>query len=179
MAFSSLGQAAPEDALISSIETIGRTPSDLPVERVTLKSLLVALAAVEGKTSDESSILPKSIEALKAKLQVAGLHMQGAPLMQFKSLDDKDFTAELMLPVNDRPKEQGTDLRFGKSYEGKALRVTHKGSLESLEDAYFELETFVEDQGFDIENTMIERYLTDPLTTAPKDMVTEIYVPLK
>lgn len=177
-----LGATAPvaaENALTSSVETIGRTPSDLPVERVVLKVLPVAIEKAEGKLAEAPGDLPKAIGALTEKLKAKGIEVTGAPLVQFNAADEKNYSADIMLPIAALPKEPAADLRFGASPEGAALLVVHKGPLASIEDTYFEIQTFVEDQGLEIGDTTIERYVTDPAKTEPKDMQTEIYVPLK
>jgi effector-binding domain-containing protein len=171
--------ALAEDAFVTSAEPLGRTPSDLPVERVIMKSQPVAIEKAEGRLAEAPTELPKAIDALKAKLGAKGIEVAGAPLVQFNTADEQAYAADVMLPVAALPKESVADLHFGNSPDGQALRIMHKGPLMSIEDTYFEIQTFVEDQGLDIGDTTIERYVTDLAKTAPKDMLTEIYVPLK
>jgi effector-binding domain-containing protein len=171
--------AAAEDKFSTSVELLGRTPSDLAVERVTLNAVPVAIEKAQGKLNRAPAELPKAIDALKARLKEKGIDVVGAPLAQFNAADEENYSAEIMLPLAALPKQPPTGLHFGHSPAGKALRVMHKGPLASLEDTYFEIQTFVEDQGLEIGEVTIERYLTDPVKTAEKDMLIEVFVPLK
>lgn len=165
--------------LVTKAETLGRTPSNLVVERVELAALPAALDLVQGDLKAAPQELPKAINALRGKVGEAGLSAADAPLVMFTAIDDKRFSAQILLPLSEKPKEPPSDLTLSETPKGQALRIVHKGSLESLEDTYFELQTFTEDGDFEINDRMIERYLTDPAVTAPDSMVTEIYVLLK
>lgn len=165
----------------SNAEIVGRTPSDLVVERVTIKSLLAASEHVEGELDDASTLIFKAVERLKEKIQRTG---QGKPLAGeppmalFTNISSKSFAADVLVPLEQMPPSPG-EVGAIQSPEGKALRVVHKGPLEKIEDTYLELQTFVEDGDFETAERMIERYPTDPAKTDPKDMITEIYVLLK
>ncbi|MES2906875.1 MAG: GyrI-like domain-containing protein [Pseudomonadota bacterium] len=168
-----------DDKLVVAAEVLGRTPSDLPIERVRMKAMPVAVQKVEGQLADAPKDLPKAINALKAKLGAKNIEIADVPLVEFKTATEKTYTASILLPLVERPKEPDQGIELDQFYGGKALRITHKGPLEKLEDTYFELQTFVEDGDFEIQDTTVERYLTDPSTTAPDDMVTEVYLLLK
>jgi effector-binding domain-containing protein len=171
--------ALGEDAFVSSAEPLGRTPSDLPVERVEMQSQLVVVEKMEGKLADAPALISKALSSLQEKLRPTGIKVAGPALAVFTAAEEDHFIADAMLPIPKALYEPVDGLVFGTSPAGKALRVIHKGPLTSLEDTYFEIQTFVEDQGLEIGNTTMERYITDPAKTAPKDMLTEIYVPLK
>ena len=171
--------ALADDKLVGAVEPLGRTPSNLAVERVTLKAIPVAVGNVQGRLAAAATELPKAIDALTVKLKEKNIEIVGPPLAQFNAASEENYSADIMLPVIAPLEEQISGLRFGLSPAGKALRVTHKGPLASIEDSYFEIQTFVEDQGLEVSEVTIERYMTDPAKTAEKDMLTEIYVPLK
>ncbi len=174
--------AMAEGGFVQAIEPLGRTPSDLAVERVTLTPQPVAVTRVMGKPAEAPALIPKAIAELQEKIRASGvdnLLKADPPLAMFVQADESSFSADVMMPVTGIDQAKAAGFTFTQSPAGKALRIVHVGPLDSIEDTYFELQTFVEDQGFDVGDYTLERYMADPAKTAPKDMRTEVYVPLK
>lgn len=171
-----------DKGFLTDVQPQGRTPSDLAVDQVKLVSQAAATEHVQGTLEEAATLLPRVIDQLKEKVGKAGLSPAGPPLTVYTSIDDNNFVADIMVPLAaEAPAGAAGDLKFARTPSGKALRIVHRGPLETIEDTYNELETFVEDKNIDlIEPTIeIERYLTNPAITAPTDMVTEVYVPVK
>lgn len=159
--------------------SLGRTTGDVEVEEVTLAPVPVVVSRVRGATAEVTLIVRAGFGELLAKAAGAGLSPAGAPMTVFVSIGDADFEADLMLPVAVASAPLPEGLRAGTSPEGRAVRLVHAGPHEALDESYEQLATFLEDRGLAVKDTVIERYLNDPRTTAGSDLLTELYVLVK
>jgi effector-binding domain-containing protein len=156
--------------------SLGRTTGDVEVEDVTLAAVPVVMSRVRGATAEVTLIVRAGFGELLAKAARAGISPAGPPMTVFLSIGDADFEADLMLPVAAVPAPLPDGLRAGASPEGRAVRMVHAGPHEELDESYEQFATFLEDRGIAVKDTVIERYLNDPRTTAGNDLLTELYV---
>ncbi len=61
----------------------------------------------------------------------------------------------------------------------KAASTVHTGPYEDIESAYLALAEWMNDNGHEPEGASYEFYLNDPGTTAPEDLQTMIFIPVK
>ena len=62
---------------------------------------------------------------------------------------------------------------------GRMLRATHKGPYETLETTYNVIFAWMAEHGREVIGPIREVYPNDPHEVAAKDILTEIYVPVK
>jgi effector-binding domain-containing protein len=69
---------------------------------------------------------------------------------------------------------------------GRALRVVHRGPYDGLRATYGEIDAWLRSRGaiqseadWNRYMPMWEEYLNDPTTTAPEDLITRIFLPLR
>lgn len=158
------------------IARIGHTAGGRDVDEVTLISGPVLVLKVAGRLDAVPETFNKGFEQLLGALNGAGLKAVNAPMAVYTSIDDSSFKADLMVAVTAMPETAPKGLAIGRSPSGKAIRVLHIGPMEKIEEAYADLETFVDDKGLNLRDIFLERYLTEPSTTPANDMRTEIYV---
>lgn len=158
---------------------LGTTVSGIPVHDVDLIPGPAVSRRVRGAPDAMIEILDRGFGELMAAVGRAGLTPANAPIAVFVEIDDRSFSAELMVPLAAAVSGPSPGLTPTTTPSGRALRVLHVGSYESLEETYAEIETFIEDKGLDIRELFVERYLNEPRTTAPMDLRTEVYVMLR
>lgn len=61
----------------------------------------------------------------------------------------------------------------------KVAYLVHKGSYETMSLAYKKLYEYIKEKGLDMNGPMAEIYLSDPNTTKPEDILTEIQVMIR
>lgn len=153
--------------------------SGIPVDEVELIAGPVVYRRVRGAPDDMIALLDRGLSELNAAAFQAGITAIGPPFAVFVEIDDQRFAADMMLPVATRPPAPLAGLQLGSSPAGRAIRVRHVGSYESLEETYAEIETFVEDKVLDIRELFVERYMNTPRNSAPMDLQTEVFVLLR
>jgi effector-binding domain-containing protein len=60
----------------------------------------------------------------------------------------------------------------------KVASLVHKGSYESIGEAYEKILSFVQEKRLQINGPMMDLYLNDPNTVQPNDILTEIQIPI-
>jgi effector-binding domain-containing protein len=161
------------------LRTLGTTVSGIPVDEVELIAGPVVYRRIRGAPDDMIALLDRGLSELNAAAFQAGITAIGPPFAVFVEIDDQRFAADMMLPVATRPPAALPGLQLGSSPAGRAIRVRHVGSYESLEETYAEIETFVEDKVLDIRELFVERYMNTPRNSAPMDLQTEVFVLLR
>jgi effector-binding domain-containing protein len=83
------------------------------------------------------------------------------------------------VPVEETPKNLPKNLSMGKSPEGKALKFTHRGSYDNMDNTYEAITNHLDDKQLEAQDMFVEEYVTDPLKTPEDKLTINIYVPLK
>ncbi|AWN47931.1 AraC family transcriptional regulator [Methylobacterium terrae] len=151
-------------------------PSD--VDEVTLPAKPAAILSGTAKWDQAVPSLKDAIAKVEAALAQAGIKAVGKPLSVFTRTDDDGFQYEVMVPVeaapNPRPAGLPDDLRFGATPSGKALRFTHKGPYEGIDQTYETVTAYLDAKGIIVQDAFVEEYLT-PLAS-PSDDALEVNI---
>jgi effector-binding domain-containing protein len=68
---------------------------------------------------------------------------------------------------------------MGQSPSGKMLKFVHRGSYDAMDTTYEAITNYLDTKQLEAQDTFIEEYLTDPLTTAEDELVINVLVPIK
>ena len=151
-------------------------PSD--VDEVTLPAKPAAILSGNAKWDQALPSLKDAIAKVEAALAQAGIKANGKPISVFNRTDDDGFQYEVMVPVeavpNPRPAGLPDDLRFGATPSGKALRFTHKGPYEGIDQTYETVTAYLDAKGILVQDAFVEEYLT-PLAS-PSDEALEVNI---
>ncbi|MBV1708192.1 MAG: GyrI-like domain-containing protein [Hyphomicrobiales bacterium] len=128
----------------------------------------------------------QAIQALTARLKsaadAAGLAIASPPQMVFLATSDDGYTYNAMLPLT-APVPAGTKLPegflTGETPAGKAVRFSHDGAYQDIDDTYEVLTAWLDDRGLDTRNMFIEEYLNTAKDNADPSLKVHIYVLLK
>jgi DNA-binding transcriptional MerR regulator/effector-binding domain-containing protein len=115
-------------------------------------------------------------DRLYRKIAAEKLTMLGTPMTIYHILeyDHESYDTEFAIPVAETVK--GTRDLPG----GLCARSVLKGSYSELTSVYARLREWIENEGYELVNSLYEVYITDPYhITAPEDNVTEVYIPVK
>ena len=119
----------------------------------------------------------KTVNAFIAK---QGLRPNGPAMTVYTQADDTGFQFQAAVPIAEEPKELPKgDIAVGQSPGGKALKFTHRGSYDAMDNTYEAITNYLDEKRLEAADAFIEEYATDPVTTPEDKFVVTVYVPLK
>lgn len=136
---------------------------------------------VRYRTSMNSDEIGRLVgEAFQKLGQFIGQHgiaPAGPPLSVYYDYANDGMTMDVGFPVGPEgiAKASG-DIMAGETPSGAAMKVIHKGPYDKLRDTYAEIERRFEDEGIPMSAKSWEVYVSDPDSTPPDDLLTEIYM---
>jgi effector-binding domain-containing protein len=86
---------------------------------------------------------------------------------------------EVAVPVTGRISIEDPSVEVRNLKPLKVASLVHKGSYESIGEAYEKIMGYVRDEELEITGPMMDLYLNDPNTVNPDDILTEIQIPVK
>ena len=109
-----------------------------------------------------------------------GKQIAGAPYCFYTnaSEDYMTFDIELGIPVSEAVPVSG-EIYMSRTYEGKALVGTHKGTYKDLEKTYCALMDYAKENSIDIANDCYDYYLSNPADTPEDELLTLVIFPIK
>ncbi len=135
-----------------------------------------------GRWDDGLQAIQALIARLKAAANTANLTVAGPAQMVFLATSDDGYTYNAMLPLT-APVPAGTKLPegflVGSTPAGKAVRFSHDGAYQDIDDTYEVLTAWLDDRGLDTRNMFIEEYLNTAKDNADPSLKVHIYVLLK
>lgn len=104
----------------------------------------------------------------------------GAPYCFYTNANEdySQFDIELGIPVNEAVLASG-EIFISKTYEGKALVGTHKGSYKDLETTYIALMDYAKENSIECTNDCYDYYINDPAETPESELLTKVVFPIK
>jgi effector-binding domain-containing protein len=107
-----------------------------------------------------------------------GMEPAGAPYAMYFNMDMENLEVEAGFPVEKALPGEG-EVISSTIPGGEVASTIHKGSFDTLEQSYTALTSFVKEQNKVPTGICYEVYLSDPETTKPEDMLTELVYLLK
>lgn len=168
---------------------IAQSPSDKPStpppstdanaikpEPFEMKARPVALVESKGNWDDAEDLLNDAFKEIFSALADKSLHAAGLPMVEYLDSNDKTFAFRAMVPVDAPPDTDfGEDVQMGMGPSGPAIKVSHEGPFDELEQVYNRIDDYLAGQHLQMDR-VVEEYATDQSVTAPNKQVTNIYV---
>jgi len=156
-------------------------PSDDPFgEDVTLTAKTVVYLKGSGNWDSAYETLVDAFKSVYAFLDKQGIKRAGPSMTIYTSADDTGFQFQAAVPVTDDLKDPPKgDIELGKSPAGRALRFVHRGSYDSMDTTYEAITNHLDEKRLEAQDTFVEEYETDPVTTPEDKLVVNVYVPIK
>lgn len=148
-------------------------------EAINMSARSVVLVKANAKWDTAFDTIIKTIKSAQAALDKAGGKAVGPYLIIYTSTDDKGFSFQVAIPVDDAPANLPKELTKGLSPAGKALKFVHRGSYDNMDNTYEAITNHLDEKKLEALDSFIEEYTTDPLNTAEDKLIINVLVPLK
>ena len=156
-------------------------PSDDPFgEEITLSAKTIVYLKGTGTWDNAFETLTDAFKSVYAFLDKQGIKRAGPSMTIYTSADDTGFQFQAAVPIAEEPKDAPRgDIELGKSPAGRALKFVHRGSYDSMDGTYEAITNHLDDKRLEAQDTFVEEYETDPVTTPEDKLVVIVYVPVK
>ena len=123
------------------------------------------------------SVTETAFSRLGQFLGTSGVVALGPPMVVYHDWSADSTAVDVGVPVSAADAQKaGGDVLAGMTPGGHALKVVHTGPYDDFPATYAAIDAAMKDAGIPDSARMWEVYLNEPGTTAPADLVTEIYV---
>jgi effector-binding domain-containing protein len=161
-------------------EGIQTKPGDPFGEEVTLTSKPIVYVKGTGAWDSAFATISSALKKVEAYADKAGLKADGQPMTIFTATDDHGFDYQAAIPLAQPPKDPPKgDIAAGQSPEGRALEFVHRGSYEAMDDTYEAITNYLDEKRLESKDLLIEQYVTDPASSDEKNLVVNVFVPIK
>jgi effector-binding domain-containing protein len=169
--------AAPAPVAPEGIQT---KPGDAFGEEVTLTAKPIVYVKGTGAWDSAFATISGALKKVEAYVDKAGLKADGPPMTIFTATDDHGFDYQAAIPLAQPPKDQPRgEIAAGQSPEGRALKFVHRGSYEAMDDTYEAITNYLDEKRLESKDLLIEQYVTDPASADEKNLVVNVFVPIK
>lgn len=149
-------------------------------EETVLTAKTIIFLKGNGTWDTAFDTLVDAYKSVYAFLEKQGVKPAGPPMTIYTQADDTGFTFQASVPVTEPPTEAlRGDMAVGKSPAGRALKFVHRGNYDSMDTTYEAITNHLDEKQLEAQDTFIEEYVTDPLTTAEDKLIINVFVPIK
>ncbi len=172
--------ATPSQPAPSAPQAITPAPGQSFGEDVTLTAQTIVYVKGSGTWENAFATISGALRKDKAYLEKEGLKADGMPMTIFTATDDTGFDYEAAIPIAEPPKNPPRgEIALGKSPEGRALKFVHNGSYDDLDNTYEAIGNYLDTKRLEAKDTLIEQYVTDPISADPSKLTVNVFVLLK
>ena len=169
--------AAPPPVAPEGIQT---KPGDAFGEETTLTAKPIVYVKGTGAWDSAFTTISGALKKVEAYADKAGLKADGLPMTIFTATDDHGFDYQAAIPLAQPPKDPPRgEIFVGQSPEGRALKFVHRGSYEAMDDTYEAITNYLDEKRLESKDMLIEQYVTDPASADGKNLVVNVFVPIK
>jgi effector-binding domain-containing protein len=116
---------------------------------------------------------------LSGYISAQGLEQAGPPVAIHNGEQGGALSLDAAIPVNRTDVAVAAPIRAGSSYAGRVLKVVHTGDYAGLPAAREKVRAYLATAGLEQVGPLWEQYASDPGSTPPAELVTNIFVPIK
>jgi effector-binding domain-containing protein len=116
---------------------------------------------------------------LSGFISAQGLKQAGPPMAIFYGESGGMLSMDAAIPVDRTDVPPPQPMRAGRTFEGRVVKVVHQGDYAGLIAAREKVRAYLATAGLTQDGPMWEQYVSDPGTTTPADLITNIFVPIK
>ncbi len=159
--------------------------ADLDAEHLEVEARKIAYMSItaEPDTAAVSEALGAAYLDILTDIETRGLRTAGAPRAILRGYEGARRRVDAAIPVNAEAEPAGgtarSGVRFGTSYAGRAVLVRHTGSYKLLGDTHRKFKSYLAALGLERNGAPWETYVTDPGKTPERELMTEIYYPVR
>jgi effector-binding domain-containing protein len=161
-------------------EGIQTKPGDAFGEEITLTAKPIVYVKGTGAWDSAFATISGALKKVEAYVDKAGLKADGLPMTIFTATDDHGFDYQAAIPLAQPPKDLPKgEIAAGQSPEGRALKFVHRGSYEAMDDTYEAITNYLDEKRLESKDLLVEQYVTDPASSDEKNLVVNVFVPIK
>lgn len=116
---------------------------------------------------------------LSGFISAQGLAQAGPPIAIHNGEQGGTLSLDAAIPVDRTDVELPPPIRAGSSYAGRVLKVVHVGDYAGLAAAREQVRAYLATAGLEQSGPLWEQYASDPGTTPPAELVTNLFVPIQ
>jgi len=155
-------------------------PGDAFGEAVTLPERTVIYLQGHSKWDSAFDSLVDAFRSLNEYLDKQGIKASGPAMTIYTKTDDSGFGFRAAVPIAQAPKDPPKgDIAIGQAPSGKALKFTHRGSYDSMDETYEAITNYLDDKGIEAKDLFVEEYTGGPLKAGDNDLLVSVFVPVK
>jgi effector-binding domain-containing protein len=152
------------------------------VSVVNVQTQMVLGMRRRGRYGEISEMIPKIFQVAQEK----GIEIVGRPVFvcheqsaEESMKADREGNADVEVAVPVAGEAEGTDeVKFYELPGGQMAKIVHKGPYDALGPTYEKLYKWLSEQGKGVTGPTREIYVSDPRSTPPEELITEIYAPI-
>ncbi|MGH8441444.1 MAG: SRPBCC family protein [Nevskiaceae bacterium] len=116
---------------------------------------------------------------LSGYLSANGLKQAGPPLATYVGESEGMLNIDAAIPVEELRGTPVPPIRAGRSFEGLAVKGVYRGDYSGLPAAREQVRAYMAAAGLTPGGPIWEQYISDPGSTPPGELVTNIHVPVR
>lgn len=152
-------------------------------EVVTVEAKPIILTRASAKAADNAAI-SAALGAANQKLLNYGmaheLQIGGASLaITISHSADGDWVFDAAMPLAEKPATavpEADGVKIGDTYAGRAVKLTHKGPYNTMNETYARIRDHIKAQGLTEKPIAWEEYVGDPSETEDAELLTNVYI---
>ena len=155
-------------------------PGDAFGEEVTLQQRAIVYLKGHSNWDAAFATLVDAFNSLNEYLAKQGIKPDGKYMTIYTKTDDTGFSFEAAAPIAQAPAiPPKGDIAISQAPSGKALKFVHRGSYDAMDSTYEAITNYLDDRRLEAKDLFIEEYTSDPAKADPKNLVINVYVPVK
>jgi effector-binding domain-containing protein len=171
---------AQRNAPPPSAPPAAQAPDDQFGEELTLTPKIIVFMTGNSTWDTALDTLVDAFKSVYAYLDKQGLNRTGPSMTIYTQADDTGFQFRAAVPIAEAPADTPKgDISVGTSPGGRALKFVHRGSYDSMDTTYEAITNYLDEKRLEAQDSFIEEYATDPVTTPEDKFIVTVYVPIK
>jgi effector-binding domain-containing protein len=155
---------------------------DFAAEHVhlTAQPVLVLRTSSGETTAEMTKALATAYGSLSRAAAAMHLTPAGATISVASGIDKDHVLIDAEIPVKEAPPaDLPPGVKAGSTYAGDALSTTYRGPYDGLTAVYAKLLTYAAANGWTPAGPSWNLYVNDPAQTAPENLETQVFLPVK
>ena len=155
-------------------------PGDAFGEAITLPQQTIIYINGRSDWDNAFDSIVDAFKSLNEYLDKQGIKPDGPAMTIYTKTDDSGFAFRAAVPIAQAPKDPPKgDIAIGQAPSGKALKFTHRGSYDSMDETYEAITNYLDDKGIEAKDLFVEEYTGGPLKAGDNDLLVSVFVPVK
>jgi effector-binding domain-containing protein len=155
-------------------------PGDAFGEPVTLPERTIIYLQGHSDWGGALDTLVDAFKSLDEYLAKQGIKADGPAMTIYTETDDKGFGFRVAVPVAQAPASPPKgDIAVGQAPTGKALKFTHRGAYDAMDETYEAIINYLDGKGLEAKDVFVEEYPEGRLKRDDDNLLVNVFVPAK